>query len=106
MRPSLPHILFVVSRLPGMSFVARLRVLRPARSATLPPTGRCSMTEPEPEPDRERERLLRWRREVLSRAGFSEMYVEMLSFADCDLHQAVELKKKGCHDELVARIVL
>lgn len=66
------------------------------------------MTQPEPEPPNlERERLLKWRRDTLVHAGFDELYVEILATApDVDLHQVCELKRKGCRDELVARIVL
>jgi hypothetical protein len=68
------------------------------------------MTQPEPDPpddDRERKKLMAWRRDTLARAGFDELYVEVFATApDLDLHRVVKLKREGCADELVARIVL
>jgi hypothetical protein len=55
----------------------------------------------------ERAKVEGWRLHVLIEAGYELPLAEQLAHrTDVDLHQAVELRLKGCSDDLAARILL
>ena len=55
----------------------------------------------------EQERIERWRAEELERAGYETAAASLLATrADIDLHDAIELLRKGCAAELALRILL
>ena len=53
------------------------------------------------------ERIERWRHEELERAGYDpESAVVLAASHDVDLHDAVELLKRGCSVDLALQILL
>jgi hypothetical protein len=55
----------------------------------------------------ERERVEIWRAHVLVKAGYpGELAIEIARRHDVDLHQAVDLVKRGCPHETAGRILL
>jgi hypothetical protein len=53
------------------------------------------------------ERIERWRHEELERAGYdSESALVLAASHDVDLHDAVELLKRGCTVDLALQILL
>jgi hypothetical protein len=51
--------------------------------------------------------LMRWRLEQLERAGYDRPSAEMLAAElEVDLHEAVELARRGCPPETALRILL
>lgn len=51
--------------------------------------------------------VLRWRFEVLVRAGFDlEQAAVVAAHVEIDLHEAVELLDRGCTPEIALRILL
>lgn len=66
-----------------------------------------SATESEQLANPEAEEVLRWRFEVLMRAGYDAGNAMILaSHAEVDLHTATELLQHGCPPETALRIVL
>lgn len=59
------------------------------------------------EPSDEEARVLEWRAETLERAGYDQVWANVLAASSgVDLHRAVELGQSGCPPELAARILL
>ena len=59
------------------------------------------------EVETEEERVLRWRQEELCRAGYPDRLALKLALRrNVDLHQAVDLLRRGCPPETAARILL
>ena len=59
------------------------------------------------EVETESERVLRWRIDVLSHAGYDERLALKLALQrDVDLHRATDLLRRGCEPELAARILV
>ena len=59
------------------------------------------------EVETEEERVLRWRIDVLSQAGYDERLALKLALRrDVDLHRATDLLRRGCEPELAARILV
>lgn len=57
--------------------------------------------------DTERERIERWRAEELERAGYdARQAAELAARFEVDLHDAVDLLRKGCAPELAVQILL
>ena len=55
----------------------------------------------------EMERIERWRAEELERAGYEPRAAGRLAVRhDVDLHEAIELLKRGCPKDLALRILL
>jgi hypothetical protein len=55
----------------------------------------------------ELDRIERWRAQELERAGYDPLSAaELAASHEVDLHQAVELIRRGCPPELAARILL
>ena len=55
----------------------------------------------------EAERVFRWRLEALSRAGYEyRLAFKMAIRPHIDLHQAVDLVRRGCPHETAARILV
>jgi hypothetical protein len=55
----------------------------------------------------EKQRIERWRADELVRAGFEPAAASLLaSRADVDLHDAIELVRRGCPPELALDILL
>jgi hypothetical protein len=55
----------------------------------------------------EMDRIERWRHEELERAGYdSESALVLAASHDVDLHDAVELLKRGCTVDLALQILL
>jgi hypothetical protein len=55
----------------------------------------------------EQERIVSWREQELSRAGYGLAAARALArAAEIDLHQAVDLVKAGCDPQLAVRILL
>lgn len=58
-------------------------------------------------PETEQERIERWRTAELERAGYSvDQAMELAGRFDVDLHQAVDLLRRGCSPELAMQILL
>jgi hypothetical protein len=59
------------------------------------------------EVETESERVLRWRVDELSRAGYDDRLALKLALQPhVDLHRAVELLRKGCEPALAAQILV
>ena len=59
------------------------------------------------EVETESERVLRWRVDELSRAGYDDRLALKLGLQPhVDLHRAVELLRKGCEPALAAQILV
>jgi len=59
-----------------------------------------------PQQQTESERVVAWRAERLTRAGYEpEVARELAARADVDLHLAIELVERGCDPETAARIL-
>ena len=59
------------------------------------------------EVETEAERVLRWRVEELRRAGYGERLARRLATRPhVDLHQAIELLRRGCPPETAAQILI
>ena len=57
--------------------------------------------------DTEQELVEQWRHQALSRAGYDPEAATVLAAShDVDLHQAVELLRRGCTVELALQILL
>ena len=55
----------------------------------------------------ELDRIVRWRSEELERAGYSsEGAAALAARLDIDLHEAIDLVKRGCPAEIALRILL
>jgi hypothetical protein len=55
----------------------------------------------------EKERIERWRAEELERAGFEPTAASLLAGRmDVDLHEAIDLVRRGCAPELALEILL
>jgi hypothetical protein len=55
----------------------------------------------------EEDRVLEWREKELLRAGYpSTAALKLARRHDIDLHQAVDLVRRGCDPELAVRILL
>ena len=54
----------------------------------------------------EREKVASWRLHVLIEAGYPLHLAERLAHSDADLHNAVELVRKGCEPKTAAEILL
>ena len=66
-----------------------------------------SLTEIEIVIDAEDERVVNWRAEELIRAGFDEFdALDLALERHVDLHQAIELVRRGCPPATAARILL
>jgi hypothetical protein len=66
-----------------------------------------STTALERESEHEESEVIRWRRQVLRRAGYEEPVArELARRVDVDLHVAVDLVRAGCPPELASRILL
>ena len=58
-------------------------------------------------PETEQERIERWRADELERAGYSvDQATELAGRFDVDLHQAVDLLRRGCTPQLAMQILL
>ena len=61
----------------------------------------------EPVAGSEAERILAWRLEQLARSGFDfEPAMQIALCSEVDLHDAIDLVKRGCEPALAARILL
>jgi hypothetical protein len=71
-------------------------------------TGTDTMAAAETEiTESESERIQRWRAEELERAGFtSSQALELAMRPDVDLHDAVDLIRRGCSIELAMQILV
>lgn len=57
--------------------------------------------------DSEEERVIEWREQELTRAGYTAAAARALARRhDVDLHKAVDLLRSGCDPELAVRILL
>jgi hypothetical protein len=55
----------------------------------------------------ELERIVRWRSEELERAGYeAEGAKAIAARLDIDLHEAIDLLKRGCPQQIAVRILL
>lgn len=54
----------------------------------------------------ELDKVVCWRLEVLAAAGFPVEVAEILAESPVDLHETVELLRRGCSPELAVRILL
>ena len=55
----------------------------------------------------ELDRIVRWRSEELERAGYSpDGAASLAARLDVDLHEAIDLVKRGCPAEIALRILL
>ena len=55
----------------------------------------------------ELERITRWRSEELERAGYArDGALAIAARLDVDLHEAIDLVKRGCPHEIALRILL
>lgn len=55
----------------------------------------------------ELDRIVRWRSEELERAGYSpDGAAALAARLDIDLHEAIEIVKRGCPAEIALRILL
>ena len=55
----------------------------------------------------ELDRIVRWRSEELERAGYStEGSAALAARLDIDLHEAIDIVKRGCPAEIALRILL
>ena len=54
----------------------------------------------------ESDKVVCWRLEVLAAAGFPVDLAEVLAESTVDLHEAVELVRRGCPHDLAVRILL
>ena len=58
------------------------------------------------EVESENERVLRWRVEELVRAGYGERFAHKLAQQrHVDLHEAIDLLRRGCEPELAVQIL-
>jgi hypothetical protein len=69
-------------------------------------TGTDTMAAAETQIESESERIHRWRAEELERAGYtSSQALELALRHDVDLHDAVDLLRRGCSIELAMKIL-
>jgi hypothetical protein len=56
--------------------------------------------------ENERSKVESWRLHVLVEAGYPLPLAERLAHSEADLHQAVELVRRGCKHELAIEILI
>ena len=72
-----------------------------------PPQADAPLPETPAVMESEEDKILRWRFDVLERAGYNEVQADILARArHVDLHEAVRLVEAGCPHSKAALIVL